>query len=555
MLTIFKDKRLVYVAAGVSLLLQIISFLTTYQGAEYYFKGIFVLAPLLFAVSVQLVVYFLENSIRGRRNVTKIMALFLAMCCSGYFSYIGIYNNVNSPLTYYQETYTTYKNTLQATYDSLLAKAEKKAQQQLSTVTANLTTIAAGWDTEKQELQAVEQELNGVSSVNTTTMAAPEQDDYDTYEEYAKAYDAYVTASANGDATRVKKNTNSILKKYGYSDRQQVVSSLSEIEGKQQNMQQSVKKLCKSLGIKYTKKMGADLENIRSELADRVTEGSTDQALVQEIYKLVSLHNTYVTDTSINADSITQCITLQQTREKQLLAEYGDVSSKEPSTCKSNLQWEISKAVTEINRIYTVLEKDKKVEMKDYTLDDIYVLPILRLLQKDTRKMAWICLAIALLTDGLSLLFAMMFCPEKEILKLKTVEELLDRDEPLFERNIVSALQLSLRRNDGGNHVVDSQMNAEARMRLAEFLDCFETSSVALDSGYSLQAPFSELGEYQVLIALLCQLDLACILSDEEYQEVFGQVEGGLIVLLKTRFLLWCNNQWKQETQEREVVA
>lgn len=555
MLTIFKDKRLVYVAAGVSLLLQIISFLTTYQGAEYYFKGIFILAPLLFAVAVQLVVYFLENSIRGRRNVTKIMALCLAMCCSSYFSYIGIYNNVNSPLTYYQETYTTYKNTLQATYDSLLAKAEKKAQQQLSTVTANLTTVVVGWDTKKQELQSVEKELDGVSSANTTAMSAPVQKDYDTYEEYAKAYDAYVTSSTNGDATRVKKSTNSILKKYGYSDRQQVVGSFSEVEGKQQNMQQSVKKLCKSLGIKYTKKMGTDFENIRSTLADLVTEGSKDKALTQNIYKLVSLHNTYVTGTPVNADTITQCITLQQTKEKELLAEYGDVSSKDPSTCKSNLQWEISKAVTEINRIYTVLEKEKKIDMKDYTLEDIYVLPILRLIQKDTRKMALICLTIALLTDVLSLLFAMMFCPEKEILKLKTVEELLDRDEPLFEKNIASALQLSLRKTNGETGVVDSRMNKETRNRLAEFLDYFDTSSVALDSGYSLQAPFSELGEYQALIALLCQLDLACILSDEEYQEVFGQVEGGLVVLLKTRFLLWCNNQWQQEVKEKEVVA
>ena len=77
MLKIFKEKKLAYVAAGVSLLLQIISFLTTYQGAEYYFKGIFVLAPLLFAVAVQVVVYFLENSIRGKKNATKILALIL----------------------------------------------------------------------------------------------------------------------------------------------------------------------------------------------------------------------------------------------------------------------------------------------------------------------------------------------------------------------------------------------------------------------------------------------------------------------------------------------
>lgn len=125
MLKIFKDKRLAYIAAGVSLLLQLISFFTTYQGANYYFRGIIVFAPLLFAVAVQSVVYFLENSIRGRRNFFKVAALVLAMCCSSYFSYIGIYNNVNSPLTYYQTTYNDYRNQLQASYASLIKKAEK----------------------------------------------------------------------------------------------------------------------------------------------------------------------------------------------------------------------------------------------------------------------------------------------------------------------------------------------------------------------------------------------------------------------------------------------
>ena len=170
--------------------------------------------------------------------------------------------------------------------------------------------------------------------------------------------------------------------------------------------------------------------------------------------------------------------------------------------------------------------------------------------------MALLCLLIALLTDGLSLVFAWMFCPEKEILELKTVEELLDREDPLFEKNIAAALQLSLRHEQGEK--VDVVFMDPPRAGSDEkflSLGYFDTSSVALDSGYSLQAPFSELGDYQALIALLCQLDLACILSDEEYQEVFGPVEGGLVVLLKTRFLLWCNNQWESVPEGQEVLA
>lgn len=554
MLKIFKEKKLAYVAAGVSLLLQIISFLTTYQGAEYYFKGIFVLAPLLFAVAVQVVVYFLENSIRGKKNATKILALILAISCSSYFSYIGIYNNVNSPLTYYQETYTTYKNTLQAKYDSLLTQTEKKAQQQLNKVATELTTVTVGWETKKDELQALQKELDGVSAGSAVSLSAPEERNYSSYEEYAKAYEAYVSSNATSSAKSVQKQTKSILQKYGYKDRQDVVKELATIRGKQQNMNEAIKKLSKVLQTKYKGKPAVDIETIRASLAESISEGNNSTSVTQGIYKLFSLHSQYSSSTA-NADILTQCISLKQTKAENLMADYSEVSSKDPSACKSSLQWEISKGITEINRIYTVLEKDTKLDMADYTLEDIYILPILRLMEKDTRNMALLCLLIALLTDGLSLVFAWMFCPEKEILELKTVEELLDREDPLFEKNIAAALQLSLRHEQGEKVEIASTMTEEGKSRLADFLGYFDTSSVALDSGYSLQAPFSELGDYQALIALLCQLDLACILSDEEYQEVFGPVEGGLVVLLKTRFLLWCNNQWESVPEGQEVLA
>lgn len=554
MLKIFKDKKLAYVAAGVSLLLQIISFLTTYQGAKYYFKEIFVLAPLFFAIAVQFVVYFLENSIQGRKNATKMMALFLAICCSSYFSYIGIYNNVNSPLTYYQETYTNYKNTLQTVYDSLITKTDKKAQQQLNKVATKLATVMVGWNTKKQELSVIEGELDNISTSNTADMMAPIQRNYPDYEEYAKAYNAYVAATANSNATSTRSKTKSILKKYGYGSRQEVVGELAELRGQIKNMKQSVKKLCQSLGVKYTGQAAVDIETIRTVLAENMTKGDSDSTVTQGIYQLVSLHNQYVEKSAVNADILTQCITLNKSYQEKLMAEYTEISTEEPSKCKSSLQWEISKAVTEINRIYTILESKKTLNVAEYALEDIYVLPLIRLIESDTRKMALLCLVIALLTDGLSLLFAMMFCPDKEILELKTVEELLDRDDPLFEKNIASVLQLSLRHEQGEELVMEGEMNDIVRKRLADFLDYFDTSVVALDSGYSLQAPFSELGDYQALIALLCQLDLACILSDEEYQELFGQVEGGLVVLLKTRFLLWCNSQWQQPEGEEAFI-
>ena len=544
MLKIFKDKRLAYVAAGVSLLLQLISFLTTYQGAEYYFKGIFILAPVFFAVAVQLVVYFLENSVRGKKSAAKILALVLAMCCSSYFSYIGIYNNVNSPLTYYQEKYTNTRNTLQTKYDSLISKTDKKAQQKLNEIISELSAVMIGFDTKKEELDTVKKELNSVSSVSVNNISAPDKKSFDSYEEYAAAYEAYVKSTANSSAAKINKDTKSILKQYGYSGRQEVVSELASIKGNIKNSRQSIKKICKMLNISYKGKVSADLENIRANLTEHILNGDNDKNILQSVYKIVSLRNQYITKNNVNADIINQCIELHASHKESLMAEYSEVSDKEPSVCKSNLQWEISKAVTEINRIYTVLESDKQLDMQQYMLEDVYVLPLIRIAQKETRKMAVICLTIALLTDLLSLLFAMMFCTDKEILSLKNVDELLSREESLFEKNIAAALELSMRHKGNDEIQITGEFDDKCKKRLADFLGNFETSSFALDSGYSLQTSLAKLKEYQALTAFLCQLDLACILSEEEYKEQFEQGNGDTIVLLKTRFFLWCNEQW-----------
>ena len=104
---LFRDGTLMVVAAAVSLLLQIISFFTTFDGAKAYFEATFALAPLFFALAVQAVVYFLENGIRRRVTPAKITALTLAIFCSSYFSFVGIYNNINPPERYLEQTYST----------------------------------------------------------------------------------------------------------------------------------------------------------------------------------------------------------------------------------------------------------------------------------------------------------------------------------------------------------------------------------------------------------------------------------------------------------------
>ena len=78
-LFLFRENTLMAVSAVVSLLLQIISFFTTLDGAKAYFAATFAYAPLLFALAVQSVVYFLENGLRRRATFLKVLALTMAL--------------------------------------------------------------------------------------------------------------------------------------------------------------------------------------------------------------------------------------------------------------------------------------------------------------------------------------------------------------------------------------------------------------------------------------------------------------------------------------------
>ena len=546
MLNIFKNKQMVYVAAGVSLLLQILSFLTTYQGSVYYFKGIFVLAPLLFAVAVQMVVYFQENALRNRRNVAKVLSLVLAMCCSSYFSYIGIYNNVNSPLTYYQETYTEYKNTLESQYKNLINEADKKAQQELNVAVTDLTTTVVGWNTKQQELKDIIAQLDGVPSTNTTSMTAPQRYNFSTYEEYAKAYEAYVKSNAKSNATESNSNTKSILKKHGYSSRTEVVEEQAKLKGKKKNMTESIHALCASVGVASSNDLSVDLETIRSTMADSISEGKNVQKISQGIYKLIALHNQYYPKNILDAELLTQCISLHENEVDAIMRDYADISEKDPSKCKSSLQWEISKGIAEINHVYDLIGSKEKVEAKSYELQDIYVLPILRLLQSDTRKMAVLCLTIALLTDVLSLIFALMYVPDKEHLKIKSVDDMIDRENPVFEKNIASALGMSMlsQQNDS---LVGNELGEIELKRLADFIDRFQVSPTTLKRGFSLQTEVENVEEYQVLVALLCQLKLAKYVSKEEFETKYKGSTTSDVLLLKTNFVYWCNSLWEAD--------
>lgn len=557
MLSIFKDKKLIYVSALVSLFLQIISFVTTYQGASYYFKEIFILSPLLFATAIQSVVYFLENSIRHRIGFTKIMALVLAITCSSYFSYIGIYNSVNSPLNYYRQTYNSYKEELDASYTNLINNADSKANSILKNAASAISGSYTSLKIQKKELNVILKELDAVTDVYSSSMPAPDRNAFYDYEDYAAAYRSYINQASTGSSSEINQKTKSILNKYGYKNRLAVINKLSSINGKLKALKQSCKSLASDCGISKSGNVPACVEKINSKLANMVssTKGSS-ASLTANIAKFIELANQYnLSDKTFNAKNIVSCMELHKNTKETLLREFDDIAASSPSECKNILLQELGRGLAELNKSCKLTDSKMVFNEEEYPLDDIYVIPILRLVQPDTSAIAFSCLLIAVLTDILSLLFAVMSCPPFKVLRLRYYNKVLG-DENLFEENIASALSLSMNMHD--NMVLpDSKELKEEQLRcLANFISLFEAVPNKLGKKYILYTNLDKLEDYQSLIAILCQLKLAKIMPAWKYNkyatayngnknsETRSITENKSVVLLKINFLLWCNEHW-----------
>lgn len=557
MLSIFKDKKLIYVSAFVSLFLQIISFVTTYKGASYYFKEIFILSPLLFATAIQSVVYFLENSIRHRIGFTKITALVLAITCSSYFSYIGIYNSVNSPLNYYRQAYNSYKEELDAGYTNIINDADDRANSMLKNAASAISGSYTSLKIQKKELNSILKELDAVTDVYSSSMPAPNRSAFYDYEEYAAAYKSYINQVSAGSSSEINKKTKSILKKYGYKNRLEVINKLSSVKGKLKALKQSCKNLALNCGISKTGNVPACVEKINSKLASMISSAkSSSTSLTANIAKFTELANQYnLSGKKFNAGSIISCMELHKNTKETLLREFDDIATSAPSECKNILLQELGSGLAELNKACKLTGSKTVFSEEEYPLDDIYVIPILRLTQPNTSAIAFSCLLIAVLTDVLSLLFAMMSCSPFKVLKLRYYNKVLG-DEKLFEENIASALSLSINMQDKTT-IPDSKELKEEQLRcLASFISLFEAVPNKLGKKYILYTSLDKLGDYQSLIAILCQLKLAKIIPAWKYNkyatayngnknsETRSVTENESIVLLRINFLLWCNEHW-----------
>ncbi len=512
-LFLFRENTLMVVSAVVSLLLQIISFFTTLDGAKAYFAATFAYAPLLFALAVQSVVYFLENGLRRRATFLKVLALTMAICCSSYFSFVGIYNNINPPSQYLQQTYNGYAKEFTALREEHLAQGN---EQYSSAVNEGINFIIEQYtvlDSEKAILEALSEEIASAESITVNGMAVPRRDDFETYEEYAAAYAAYIAGYSQGSTAEQQAQLQAILNKFGISDPSEVTFRTAEITAQLSLIEGS---LASYGGGKV--QMRAEVMRAKALRGDEKTCSD-----IKALYKSIS-GKTLVIPDFISENS------LQLT-----LPEYEELAGADaPAVVRERLVNVIASACDELNAAGI------EVNIGDHSFENIYTLPIAAVLSGEYGADAMISLILAVLVDTLSLLFAMIFVRSKSALAAKDTRQAISCDDMLFQRNIVTAVRLGMCK-DGEPFSRCPDMN-EIADRLGVYAASFRAVDFAADNGYTLAADRSELADFEALTAFLCQFGLAKILTAEE-MTLLCDSEAEETVLLKTKFILWLSER------------
>lgn len=521
----FGEENLLRLVTFVTLLLQAISFVTTLQGATVFLGGIFVLAPLFFALAVQATAWFLAGSLRVRITPLRCVALGMALCCSTYYSYVGIYNTVNPPAMYLSAEYAQVRSELDSTYAARRTQAFRTAQDQINAMVSDLAGQYSLLEQERARLAACAKELEEVSAEYSGGLRAPSRSSYANYEDYVAAYNAYLASVTENSSAEQASARQAILTRYGFDSE----SALAEATAQNASGLSAFEAAVAELGGEG-ETAAAQLESARAFLLDALTaaeaEGSLSSDARSALGRLVQLAAAQ-TGSTLSTDDLLRPVDAALTGSGEgLMASFdelaaqlegGRVTRTNAQEMKTLLTSEILNAVLRVNEV-----ADEEVLQADdpaLQITDLHLKPLLALTVPTQRGMALFCLFLAALMDGLTLVFSIACRRKPTLLKARSPRRLLAENGDALAAQVCACLP-------AGRDPMDE---------LELFLSRFSASPDTLAEGYSLAAPRADLAVYERLCALLCQAGLASIRPAQE------DGAAGETVLLRSDFLLYAN--------------
>lgn len=588
---IFNKTSLAWLIVLVTLLLQLISLATTYKGSIVYFGGInlpFNLsAPLLFALSIQLIVFCVSHTLRSNFRKGFLIVLILATLCSTYFSYIGIYNYINSPLNYLEERYTQINSNISDKYETLRETNKSSITKTMLNLINDLSTSYASLSMEVDNNNKLSEDIANISIDNniinsqTNSVSKPNINNYgDNLDQYYSDMAKYNAAIGNMITDSTKQDSS--LKNELYNAQVNSIlggKSLDEFTAESIDTKSKKEQLEKGVNTSYT--LIASEENsltidekllkIQDYCQNYIQGINGDKDIFTTI--LLNLNSQILiikNESSIDnlQTQINEFLILNK-KDSDIMKSFSDLKSIVYTNSTGNnysnnvtlteenamelyslMNSEVKSALYTLNHISSNTEKINS-NNEDYIIHNLYVLPVLNLFTLNEEiSMSWFCLIFAILIDGLTIIFAIMEGKEKTPLFAKSTKEVVGRSKDSIE----NLLMLSLLSSDIDSR--DEERVEKILLKLKNFVSSFNLLTEALENGYSMYCPLSSLEEYQGFLATLCQFNLATIISSKElfFNDQTPDIQDENFVLIKSKFMIWANDKIVSLTLNNQYI-
>lgn len=588
---IFNKTSLAWLIVLVTLLLQLISLATTYKGSIVYFGGInlpFNLsAPLLFALSIQLIVFCVSHTLRSNFRKGFLIVLILATLCSTYFSYIGIYNYINSPLNYLEERYTQINSNISDKYETLRETNKSSITKTMLNLINDLSTSYASLSMEVDNNNKLSGDIANISIDNniinsqTNSVSKPNINNYgDNLDQYYSDMAKYNAAIGNMITDSTKQDSS--LKNELYNAQVNSIlggKSLDEFTAESIDTKSKKEQLEKGVNTSYTLISSEEnsltidekLLKIQDYCQNYIQGINGDKDIFTTI--LLNLNSQILiikNESSIDnlQAQINEFLILNK-KDSDIMKSFSDLKSIVYTNSTGNnysdnvtlteenamelyslMNSEVKSALYTLNHISSNTEKINS-NNEDYIIHNLYVLPVLNLFTLNEEiSMSWFCLIFAILIDGLTIIFAIMEGKEKTPLFAKSTKEVVGRSKDSIE----NLLMLSLLSSDIDSR--DEERVEKILLKLKNFVSSFNLLTEALENGYSMYCPLSSLEEYQGFLATLCQFNLATIISSKElfFNDQTPDIQDENFVLIKTKFMIWANDKIVSLTLNNQYI-
>lgn len=530
-----------------TMLLQYVSFATTYRGISFYFQEMAFGAAAFITLVIQGSLLVLANALvhRQRHKIGRIMMLLYFMLTSMFFSYTGIVNQEISPEIDIRKNYTTFYKQYENLRNDVLSKATQTADE------FSIDAIEAKIKNLKSHSESMRSSLEQSLQTNQAQVDASMKISYDEYGN--PIYD-----TTQKDATLI-----------ALIDKQtQQIQRLKELDGQ-----------LKSKAIDISKASGTEFEHMDTDQKMKLlNDPATNYENVKAAYDALAQYMKSI-DASFEVEALPATLgsyyrsfSLQKNLEQEKCLDY-DTLRKEVTTRKSDmtnvsdilqLQSLITREITD-NFINTDLADAQFVEdsayyqetmkLADHALafHDINLVALSRLRYGSQYfGTALFLLLLAIFVDGTTVLMPFFMSKAKKTILYANKR----KDMRYEEEEILTDMLMELSHGDA----------ALMQQRMDEFLALFEPVPYLQEEGYCLVVKETVFHEYLAAhpeireLVIYLQHISYFVYTTKEMMQLF-QKKAGLdatyeehCYLLKTKFLIWMKQNQLHSYNERKQV-